>query len=217
MRMLGTRGVLPNLPLEGRDPACASIRRPKCGAFRGSWAESPLILAIMAVTLSCPDCPRGSGARQHGAALHHPGRSAGCGPWGKLLPYMRWNDPGASGDHHGNDPVRYSDSRIGFGCCSQWLRFSWPGCRTGPVVSACSPATNRWPPRFGAVTAMIPTILLSGFNVPIENMPWPFAGACPSSFPRATSSLPCGGSCLKGNDLWTLWPAGGWHSCVLRF
>jgi ABC-2 type transport system permease protein len=59
--------------------------------------------------------------------------------------------------------------------------------------------------QFGAVTSMLPTLLLSGFLFPIENMPWPLQ-VISSLVPARYFIVALRGILLKGNGISVLWP-----------
>ena len=59
--------------------------------------------------------------------------------------------------------------------------------------------------QIGAISSMLPTILLSGFLFPIDNMP-PFLQALSLAVPSRYYIVAMRGILLKGNDLSILWP-----------
>jgi ABC-2 type transport system permease protein len=59
--------------------------------------------------------------------------------------------------------------------------------------------------QIGMITAFLPTILLSGFMFPIDNMPWPLQ-AISAVVPARYYIEVIRGVLLKGNGLAVIWP-----------
>jgi len=93
---------------------------------------------------------------------------------------------------------------------SLWLLF-WvsglflAGCLGQGLLISVVTRSQQVATQFAAITAMLPTVLLSGFLFPIENMPWPLQ-LLSYLVPARYFNIVLRGVLLKGNGLETLWP-----------